>query len=287
MTSPASAGGLQRWFAGPAMLTALLSVAALAMLFQFSLREHQAGTMAVGGFTWDNLRNLGQWLYLRVFLDSLFIAACTALATLVLAYPMALALVRTRSAWLKPTLLIVTVMPMFTGDIVRTYAWLVVLGRQGFVNGALGGLGIIDAPLQLLFTTGAVIVALVQYSLPVMVIILAAAIAHINRDYERAAVSLGAGTFDVFRCVTLPLSLPGILAGSVTIFAWTLSAFATPQLIGGGKVTMVSNLVYHLGLASFNFPFAAALSLVSLLAILAILAGLGVLLRRFEQRNVV
>ena len=269
------------------MLTALLSVAALAMLFQFSLREHQAGTMAVGGFTWDNLRSLGQWLYLRVFLDSLFIAACTALATLLLAYPMALALVRTRSAWLKPTLLILTVMPMFTGDIVRTYAWLVVLGRQGFVNGALGGLGLIDAPLQLLFTTGAVIVVLVQYSLPVMVIILAAAIAHINRDYERAAASLGAGTFDVFRRVTLPLSLPGILAGSVTIFAWTLSAFATPQLIGGGKVTMVSNLVYHLGLASFNFPFAAALSLVSLLAILAILAGLGVLLRRFEQRSVV
>jgi putative spermidine/putrescine transport system permease protein len=275
------------WFVAPAALTAAVLVAALATLFQYSFREHQAGTMAVGGFTWANLQDLGKWLYLRVFLDSLAISAVTAIATLVFAYPLALALVRSRSAWLKAAILIVTVMPMFTGDIVRTYSWLVVLGRQGFVNSTLGGLGLIDAPLPLLFTTGAVVVALVQYSLPVMVIILAAAIAHIDTDYERAATSLGAGRWAVFRHVTLPLTLPGILSGTVTIFAWTLSAFATPQLIGGGKVNMVSNMVYHLGFASFNFPFAATLSMVSLVLILAVLAVLGIALRRLEARGVV
>jgi putative spermidine/putrescine transport system permease protein len=275
------------WFIAPAALIAALLVAALAMLFQFSFREHQSGTMEVGGFTWANLQDLGKWLYLRVFLDSLAIAALTAIATLVAAYPIALALVRSRSAWLKATILIIVVMPMFTGDIVRTYSWLMMLGRQGFVNSVLVGVGIVDAPLPLLFTTSAVVVALVQYSLPVMVIILAAAIAHINTDYERAAASLGAGTLRVFWHVTLPLTLPGILSGTVTIFAWTLSAFATPQLIGGGKVNMVSNMVYHLGFASFNFPFAATLSMVSLALILLMLALLSLGLRRLESRGVV
>lgn len=275
------------WFIVPAVVTALALAASLGVLFEFSFREHRAGTMEVGGFTLANLQDLGKWLYLRVFLDSLAISAATSLLTLLAGYPLALALVRSRQAWLKATILIIVIIPLFTGDIVRTYSWLVVLGRQGFVNGVLGGLGLIDAPLPLLFTTGAVLVALVQYSLPVMVLILAAAIAHINTDYERAAASLGAGTLSVFRHVTLPLTMPGILSGTVTIFAWTLSAFATPQLIGGGKVNMVSNMVYHLGFASFNFLFAATLSMVSLVLILVILALLGVALRRLEARGVV
>ena len=104
------------------------------------------------------------------------------------------------------------------------------------------------------------IIALVHVTLPVMVIMLAAALAHIDPDYERAAGTLGAGPVRVFLTVTLPLSAPGIVAGVTTAFAWTFSAFATPQLIGGGQVNMVSNLVYQLGFASFNFPFAASLS---------------------------
>ena len=104
------------------------------------------------------------------------------------------------------------------------------------------------------------VVALVHVTLPVMVIMLAAALSHIDRDYEKAAESLGAGPIRAFLTVTLPLSMPGIVAGVTTAFAWTFSAFATPQLIGGGQVNMVSNLVYQLGFASFNFPFAASLS---------------------------
>ena len=109
-----------------------------------------------------------------------------------------------------------------------------------------------------------VTIALVHVTLPVVVIMLAAAIAHIDPDYEKAAESLGAGPVRVFLTVTLPLSGPGIVAGLTTAFAWTFSAFATPQLVGGGKVNMVSNLVYQLGFANFNFPFAAALCVAGL-----------------------
>lgn len=275
------------WFIGPAIVTAFALVASLAWLFQYSFREHLPGTMEVGGWTLENLQDLGKWLYLRIFLQSLLISAYTALFSLLLGFPLALALVRSRSPWLKATILIITIIPLFTGDIVRTYSWLVVLGRQGFVNGTLTGLGVIDTPLQMLFTQWAVVMALVQYSLPVMVIILSAAVSHVNPDYEKAAASLGAGPIEVLWRVTLPLCMPGILSGTVTIFAWTLSAFATPQLIGGGKVNMVSNMVYHLGFASFNFPFAATLSMVSLLLIMVVLALLGLWLRRLEARGVV
>src|SRR5947209_17267943 len=131
--------------------------------------------------------------------------------------------------------------------------------------------GLIGAPVQFMFTRVAVVTALVHVTLPVMVIMLAAALSHIDRDYERAAASLGAGPVRAFLSVTLPLSLPGIIAGVSTAFAWTFSAFATPQLIGGGQVNMVANLVYQLGFASFNFPFAASLSVAGLALAFAVI----------------
>src|SRR5260221_4593768 len=103
---------------------------------------------------------------------------------------------------------------------------------------------------------------------------LAAGLSHIDRDYLGAAESLGAGPIRVFLTVTLPLSMPGVIAGVTTAFAWTFSAFATPQLIGGGRVNMIANLVYQLGFASFNFPFAASLSVAGPILTFAALAVL-------------
>jgi putative spermidine/putrescine transport system permease protein len=122
-----------------------------------------------------------------------------------------------------------------------------------------------------MFTKAAVVTALVHVTLPVMVIMLAAALSHIDPNYAKAAQSLGAGPIRTFFTVTFPLSMPGVIAGVTTAFAWTFSAFATPQLIGGGQVNMIANLVYQLGLASFNFPFAASLSVAGLALTLAAL----------------
>jgi putative spermidine/putrescine transport system permease protein len=271
-----------RSFLSPAVLCAA-ALLALAAVLQYSLRAFVPGALEPGGFTLENFIALAKPLYARVFLDTVWICFVTALVALVVGYPLAYALVRARSAALKAAILVIAVTPLFLGEVVRTYSWIIVLGNNGFVNAILLKLGLIAQPIQLMFTRFGVVTALVHVTLPVMVIMLAAALAHVDRDCERAAASLGAGPLRVFLTVTLPLSMPGIVAGVTTAFAWTFSAFATPQLIGGGQVNMVSNLVYQLGFASFNFPFAASLSVAGLALTFAVLALLRAAARPLEK----
>jgi len=272
-----------RVFVSPAVLCALGFAAALASVLQYSLRAYVPGSLEPGGLTLANFTALLHPLYARVFLDTVWICFLTAFFTLILGYPLAFALVHARSVALKSAILVITVIPLFLGEVVRTYSWIVVLGNNGFLNSMLLKAGLIDAPLQLMFTRLGVVTALVHVTLPVMVIMLAAALAHIDRDYERAAASLGANPIRAFCTVTLPLSAPGIVAGVTTAFAWTFSAFATPQLIGGGRVNMIANLVYQLGFASFNFPFAASLSVAGLVLTFALLALMRAAARPFER----
>jgi putative spermidine/putrescine transport system permease protein len=270
-------------FTTPAALCAFGFVAAMATVLQYSLRAYVPGSLDPGGFTLANFADLLKPLYARVFLDTVGICAFTAIATLLVGYPLAYALVRIAHPIAKSALLVIVVTPLFLGEVVRTYAWIIVLGNNGFINSVARSLGLIDQPVQFMFTTFGVVVALVHVTLPVMVIMLAAALSHIDRDYVRAAESLGAGPIRVFLTITLPLSMPGIIAGVTTAFAWTFSAFATPQLIGGGRVNMISNLVYQLGFASFNFPFAAALCVAGLALTIAVLAVLRLMARPFEN----
>jgi putative spermidine/putrescine transport system permease protein len=261
-----------RLFVSPAALCAFGFIAALAAVMQYSLRAYVPGSLEPGGFTLANFAALLKPLYARAFLDTVWICFLTAFFTLILGYPLAYALVHARGAALKSMILVISITPLFLGEVVRTYSWIVVLGNNGFLNSMLLKSGLIEQPLQLMFTRLGVVTALVHVTLPVMVIMLAAALSHIDRNYERAAASLGAGPVRAFLTVTLPLSTPGIIAGVTTAFAWTFSAFATPQLIGGGRVNMVANLVYALGFASFNFPFAASLSVAGLALTLVVLA---------------
>ena len=143
-------------------------------------------------------------VYGRVFLDTVWLCLLTAIISLVLGYPLAFALVRARSVAIKSMILVIALTPLFLGEVVRTYSWIVVLGNRGFINGLLTGLGILSEPVQLLFTVTGVTIALVHVTLPVVVVMLAAAIAHINPDYEKAAESLGAGPVRIFLTVTLP-----------------------------------------------------------------------------------
>jgi putative spermidine/putrescine transport system permease protein len=270
-----------RTFTIPAALCALGFTAAMAAVLQYSLRAYVPGSLDPGGFTLSNFADLLKPLYARVFLDTVWICALTAVVTLIVGYPLAYALVRIENPLAKSALLVIVITPLFLGEVVRTYSWIIVLGNNGFINSLLRGLGLIDQPLQLMFTTFGVVVALVHVTLPVMVIMLAAGLSHIDRDYQRAAESLGAGPIRVFMTVTLPLSMPGVIAGVTTAFAWTFSAFATPQLIGGGRVNMISNLVYQLGFASFNFPFAATLCVAGLALTIAVLSILRLAARPF------
>jgi putative spermidine/putrescine transport system permease protein len=253
-----------RVFVTPATLCAFGFAVAMIAVLQYSVRAYIPGSLEAGGFTLSNFVALLKPLYARVFLDTVWICFLTAFFTLIVGYPLAYALVFTPNVAIKSFVLVTVVTPLFLGEVVRTYSWIIVLGNNGFINSTLLKLGLIDSPVQFMFTKFGVVTALVHVTLPVMVIMLAAALSHIDRDYQKAAESLGAGPIRTFITVTLPLSAPGIVAGVTTAFAWTFSAFATPQLIGGGRVNMVSNLVYQLGFASFNFPFAAALCVAGL-----------------------
>jgi putative spermidine/putrescine transport system permease protein len=272
-----------RTFTAPAVLCAFGFLAAMVAVLQFSLRAYIPGSLDPGGFTFANFTDLLKPLYARVFFDTVWICFLTAVSTLIVGYPLAYALVRTQSAIVKSILLVIVVTPLFLGEVVRTYSWIIVLGNNGFINSVLLNLGIIRQPIQFMFTTFGVIVALVHVTMPVMVIMLAAGLSHIDRDYQRAAESLGAGPVRVFLTVTLPLSMPGVVAGVTTAFAWTFSAFATPQLIGGGRVNMISNLVYQLGFASFNFPFAASLCVAGLALTIVVLSMVRLASRRLEN----
>ncbi|PJM89437.1 ABC transporter permease [Achromobacter ruhlandii] len=274
--------GLRGWLISPAGLIALCIVVAMAAVLQFSVRAFIPGSMEVGGLTLANFSGLGKSIYLSAFLNTLLLSIETTVCSLLVAYPLAYALVRVRRRLLKSCILIISITPLFLGEIVRTYSWIIVLGNNGFLNTLLRQLDLIEQPLNLMFTHLGVLIALVHVTIPVVVLMLATAISHIDRDYEKAAQSLGAGPVRTFLTVTLPLSMPGIIASITTAFAWTFSAFATPQMIGGGRVPTVSTLVYQLGFSSMNFPLAASLSISGLALTVAALLLLGRATKRLK-----
>ena len=253
----------------PALLAMVVFAVALGALFQWSLVEFIPGSLKTGGLTDQNFRGVLAPQYLRYIWETIVLSGLTTALTLLAAYPVAYAVARTRSARLRSVLLVLTLAPFFTGAIVRTYAWMLVLGNS-----------YITWPVQLLFTPAGVLVGLVHFSMPTMILILAAAISHIDPTYERAAASLGAPPARVFRRVTLPLSMPGVASACLVIFAWTFSAFPTPELLGGGRVKMIANVVKDLALDAFNWPGSAAFAVVALAITFALLAGFGRLLGR-------
>lgn len=246
---------------GPALLTMAIFAVALGSLLQLSFREFIPGSLRTGGLTVRNFQAVLAPQYLRYIADTIVLSALTTVLTLLAAYPVAYTLARTRSARVRSLLLVLTLAPFFTGAIVRTYAWMLVLGSS-FVRW----------PVKLLFEPQGVLIGLVHFSMPTMILILAAAISHIDATYERAAASLGARPWRVFWRVTLPLSVPGIVSGTLVVFAWTFSAFPTPELLGGGRVKMIANVVKDLALDAFNWPGSAAFAVVALTVTFALLA---------------
>lgn len=248
----------------PALLAMAAFALALGALLQYSLLEFIPGSLRTGDLTAKNFQQVVAPQYLRAIWETILLSLVTTVLTLVASYPVAYALARGRSAALRSVLLILTLAPFFTGAIVRTYAWILVLGNAGFINSLLLRGGVLETPYQMIFTPQGVLVGLVHFSMPVMILILAAGISHIDPTYERAAQSLGANPVRTFLRVTLPLSLPGVISGSVVVFAWTFSAFPTPELLGGGRVKMIANVVKDLALDSFNWPGSAAFAAIAL-----------------------
>ena len=206
--------------------------------------------------------------YVRVFGITLQIALGVTVATLLLGYPVAYAL-----ASLPPTranlLMILVLVPFWTSILVRSYAWMVLLGREGLINQLLVGLGLTGEPVQLLNTRMAVYVGMIHVLLPFMILPLYAVMRGIDRSLPRAAENLGARPSQVFRWVSLPLSLPGVAAGCLLVFILALGFYITPALLGGQRDVMISMLILQ-QVTQLNWGVASALALVLLVFALAV-----------------
>ena len=214
----------------------------------------------------------------RVLLATLRIGLEVTIGCLLLAYPLAL-IYRSAPGWGRSVMTLIVLLPLLTSVVVRTFAWIVILGRQGLVNSVLQSLGLIDLPLRLLYTEGGLVVALIQVQLPLMFLPLAGALVRIAPNLEDASAALGAGAWRTFVRVTLPLTLPGALAGCTLTFAAAVTAFITHSLGGGGQMLLMPSYIYQQAITLQNWPFAAAISMVFLVAVLAVLAVLSALSR--------
>ncbi len=211
----------------------------------------------------------GDIVFLKTFWITLSTSLIVTLSTLVLGYPVALGLVRARST--APLILIVILLPFWTSVLVRSYAWMVLLGRHGLINEALLALGAIDRPVRLLNTTLATRIAMTHILLPYMILPIANALRQIDPSLARAASGLGAGPWATFRQVTLPLSMPGVAAGMLLVFVLALGFYITPAMVGAPREITLSMLI-ALQVDQLNWGYAATLSAVLLATALGLIA---------------
>jgi len=210
-------------------------------------------------FTLENYARLFDPAFFDIFLDSVWLALCTTVLCLLVGYPFAYILARLTPARRRLGLLFV-VIPFWTNSLIRTYALIAILNVNGLLNAVLLWLGIITEPVELLYTNTAVFVGFTYTLLPFMILPLYASIEKLDHRLIEAARDLGAGSFQTFFRVSLPLTLPGIIAGSMLVFLPALSMFYVPDILGGAKSLLVGNFIRNQFLVARDWPFGAAAS---------------------------
>jgi putative spermidine/putrescine transport system permease protein len=271
------------WLVAPALLLfVLFFVLPFGVMALLSFLNGNPATKPNVALTMQHYeRFVGDWLYLDALWATLRIGIITTAATLLIGYPLAHWMARMRSRWGHALLLMAVIAPMLTGIVVRTFAWMTILQDRGVINTTLLSLGWIEKPLPLMYNEFGTVVALVHIYVPFMVLTLTGVIARIDERVEEAARSLGASRLRTFLEVTLPLSLPGMLAGSLLVFALSISAYVTPFLMGGTDVLTLPMLIYQQIGSSFNLGFAGALGVVLLVVSLGVVIAYNHVLNRF------
>ena len=218
-------------------------------------------------------RLIGDPYYLEVIWTTIRIGLLTTLTALAIGYPLAHWMARIKSRAGHALLMMAVLAPMLTGIVVRTFAWMTLLSDKGVINQTLISLGLVSQPLKLMYNETGIVIGLVHIYVPFMVLTLTGVIGGIDERLEQAAENLGASPLRAFLEVTLPLSVPGILAGSLLVFALSISAYVTPILLGGFQIMTLPILIYQQISANFNVGFAAALGIVLLVVSLALVVA--------------
>lgn len=206
-------------------------------------------------------------LYWVSYLKSIKIALVATLLCLLLGFPMAYAIALAPLPW-RNLLLLLVILPFWTSFLLRVYAWMVMLGKQGLINNLLLSSGLIDEPLQMLYTDGAVYLGIVYTYVPFMILPLYATLEKLNPDIHEAAADLGAKPLRVFFDVTLPLAMPGIIAGSLLVFIPALGEYVIPALLGGLDSLMIGRTLYDEFFVNRDWPLASAVAIVLLLILI-------------------
>jgi len=279
-----AAGRSAFWLIAPALvLIGVFLVLPYMNIVLMSLRPPAVGAPYGGGFTVANYAHaLGDSYLLGVLADTLLLGFIVTPICLILGYPVAYQLARTRSRW-GGLLYVLVLSPLLVGVVVRSFGWLILLSGNGVVNRLLLDLGWIHTGLQLMNNRVGVTIALVHVFLPFMILPLVGVIQSIDPSVESAARSLGASRLRTFLRVVLPLSWPGIQAGTVLVFVLTLSAYVTPVMLGGAQVKTMSVLVVQNLIDNFQWPAGAAQALVLTACGMAVVALYARLTRRLSK----
>ena len=216
-----------------------------------------------------------------VLFRTLQIAALTTVVSLIFGFMTAYVVSRAPGR-LKSLLIITAVFPLLTGVVVRAFAWLIILGRNGILNQALLALGVTDEPLEMLYTQGAVIVGMVYLFVPLMILSLVGVLENIPRDVLQASSSLGASPFATFWQVLLPLAVPGLIVGAVLVFTGSFTAYATPQLLGGERQTVLATLLHQRAMVSFDWVGASTIAAIMTVITISVVLAMSHVARRIN-----
>lgn len=240
----------------------------ISIVFVYSFTRRGAYGTIAWTFTLENYIRFFDWLYIRVFLLSIWLALLTTIICLLIGYPFAFLIARTSRRW-RNILLVLVLIPFWSNFLVRTYAIMLLLRTDGLLNNLLQWIGIVQQPITMLFTPFAVVLGLVYGYLPFMILPIYASVEKFDFTLLEAAHDLGANAWHAFWRVLLPLTLPGVLAGSILVFIPSVGAFVTPDLLGGGKVVMIANLINQQFLTVRHWPFGSAVSFILMSIVLA------------------
>jgi len=269
VVSPHRRAGWRGWLMLSPMLLWLLAfvVVPAGILLVYSFSERGADTPVSYVFTLENYQRVFTGTYLKILLRSVWYAGLTTFLCVCIGYPVAYFIGRSTEAR-RNQLLTLIMIPFWTSFLIRTYAWITILNQEGLLNGMLLYTKIITEPLEILYTPAAVIIGLTYSYLPFMILPIYGSVEKLDNSLIEAALDLGAGPLRVFSRVVIPLTMPGIVAGILLVFVPAIGMFAITELMGGGRVPMVGNVIQNQFLQARDWPFGAALG-VTLIALFA------------------
>ena len=222
--------------------------------------------------------------YLKIFLRTVKVAVITTAVCMAAGVPTAYFISRCGKKW-RGILLAVSIFPMMTNSVIRSFAWINILGSNGIINQFLIAIGLIEKPIQLLYTDFAIIIGSVYLFLPLMIVTVAGVMENIGDDMMEAAQSLGAIRLLAFMKVIFPMSLPGIIVGGILVFTGTLTAYTTPQLLGGNRNMVMATFIYQRAMSVGDWQGAAVIAMIMIVVTLVVIKGFNALASRLDRRG--